>query len=338
MGSKARNRRPAAWLVVLFAAALGLALPHLHPRLSPTGIGEIAGSRSLVGATSSWALERVHAAAIRAYSQDGVVVAVVDTGIDFAALVGARPWEAEGEIPGNGVDDDGNGYIDDAFGWDFVRDAPVKPDSPPSHPHGTFVAGLIADSRFGVAPGVALLDVRVCDSRGRIPSWDVIARAIRYAVDRGAQVINLSLAFDSPPPPEVLSALEYARRRAVLIAGAGNSGGPVAYPARLPGVVAVSATSPEDVLAPFSGRGEEIALSAPGQEVPSVLPGGDWSTASGTSYAAAYVSGAVAALVGLYGDPATALSLLTRKAVDLGERGHDPLYGWGRLELAGLSR
>ena len=333
-----KGTRICIWLLAVVSSFF----PVADSVFAPSGvIGEVAWSSSprvVEDAPGSWALERINEQAARQRSLigQGVTVAVIDTGIDFSSIRGARAWTARGEIPDNRVDDDGNGYIDDLHGWNFDAGVPVGSSSGNLHWHGTFVAGLIGDERFGVAPGVTLMDLRVTDARGRIWSWSAVEEAIRYAVDNGAQVINLSLIFNSPPPKGVVESLDYAQEHGVVVIGsAGNSGRDVMFPARLRNVCAVSATADGDVIAPFSSHGVAVSLSAPGADVPSLLPDGRCATSSGTSFAAAYVSGAVAVLVSSrHGSPSAQLHILEESAVDIGAFGRDPLYGWGRIDLA----
>ena len=294
------------------------------------------------GPTDSWALKRINdsSALKRGFLGQGVTVAVIDTGIHFLSITGARPWMAPGEIPGNGVDDDQNGYVDDIHGWNFYSATPIGSNPVSGHWHGTFVAGLIGDERFGVAPNVTIMDLCVTDTLGRIESWDAVVNAIHYAVDNGAEIINLSLVFNSPPPGSVLRVLEHAQEHdVVVIASAGNSGKEVMFPARLKNVWAISATDSDDAIAPFSSRGSAVALAAPGMDVPSLLPDGRCAVASGTSFAAAYVSGALAVLVSFRcGSHADQLCILQETAVDVGNPGSDLLYGWGRIDVAGAVR
>ncbi|MEA1871538.1 MAG: S8 family serine peptidase [Candidatus Bipolaricaulota bacterium] len=319
--------------------AIGLFLSVMSSS-SPGGVGTTAWSSipcPVEGSADSWALKRINESSI--LKQDllgeGVIVAVIDTGIDFSSVSGALPWTAPGEIMGNGVDDDQNDYVDDIHGWNFYSTTPIGSNPMLGHWHGTFVAGLIGDKCFGVAPNVTLMDLRVTDARGRIESWEAIMDAIHYAVDNGAEIINLSLTFNSPPPESVLSALEYAQKHDVVVIGsAGNSGNEVMFPARLRNVWAISATGRDDTIAAFSSRGSAVALAAPGMDVPSLLPNGRYAVASGTSFAAAYVSGAMAVLASSRrGSHMDQLRILQESAVDLGDPGADPLYGWGRIDL-----
>ncbi|MGI9606377.1 MAG: S8 family serine peptidase [Acidimicrobiales bacterium] len=245
----------------------------------------------------------------------GVVVAVVDSGVDFGHPdLAHAPWSNVGEdcsgAP-NGIDDDENGYIDDCGGWDFGDDDPVPFDGS-NDAHGTHVAGIIAARAgngigiAGIAPDAEIMDLKVSDSSGVISS-SAIARAIRYAADNGADVINLSLG--SAPGAslasvsQVADAVEYAGSAGVVVvAAAGNNGvslddSPV-YPASLDQdhMLVVGASTPSDQRASFSNVGSPVDIFAPGELILSTIPGGELAFQSGSSQAAPMVA-ATAALV-----------------------------------------
>lgn len=198
----------------------------------------------------------------------GVIVAVLDTGVAY------RNWKGFRRSPGF----EASQFV---RGKDFVN-----PGQPPvdHNGHGTFVAGEIAEEtnvRYGLtglAYGVRLMPVRVLDSAGEGDAL-TIAQGIRYAVDHGAQVINLSLEFpaaiSAADVPELTQALRFADRRHVLVvAAAGNdSDEAIPYPARAPGVVAVGASTEHGCLADYSNFGHHIALVAPGGGPDADLPG-----------------------------------------------------------------
>ncbi|GAB4308778.1 MAG: hypothetical protein Kow0097_09530 [Candidatus Bipolaricaulota bacterium] len=277
--------------------------------LAPAGGAGATGLPQLIGSALPWGLERIHAPQAWQVTTGSpeVTVAVIDSGIDWTIPeLAAVRWTNPREIPGNGIDDDGNGYVDDAVGWDFRDGVAADHRRTPLHWHGTFVAGIIAarleeGRATGVAPNVRIMDVRFLDSRGLFTTkdWDRLAAAIRYAVDSGARIINLSLYAKGTPPAVVEEALAYATSRGAIVVGiAGNEArAEVLYPGRYSTVLAVSATDAADALASFSSWGPEVAVAAPGHEVVSLLPGGRLATNSGTSFAAPHVSGTLALIL-----------------------------------------
>lgn len=321
--------------VVLGATAFGLG----HPEVAG-GAGSVGLPR--VGISVPWNLQRIGAPEAWQVTtgRPEIVVAIIDSGIDWSVPeLAAIRWINPREVPGNGVDDDENGYRDDVYGWDFRDDVPAHARRTPLHWHGTFVAGLVAGrlsegNLTGVAPSVRIMDVRFLDSRGLFTTrdWDALARAIRYAVDNGARIINLSLYAKGKPPAVVEEALAYADARGAIVVGiAGNEGrAEVLYPGRYPTVLAVSATDAADRLAPFSSWGPEVALAAPGHDVTSLLPGGTEARHSGTSFAAPHVTGTLALI--LSADPtlsaSKAVEFVLQSASPVGEGG-DPRYGAG---------
>ncbi len=332
----------------------------------------------------AWGVDRVGApAAWREVGIDGtgVVVAVVDTGVaydhpDLAGRIRVNPGEdldGDGEVMDpddlNGVDDDGNGFVDDLVGWDF-DDGDGDPYDRLSG-HGTHVAGTIAGTgaggiATGVAPGALLLPVRV----GHFASQaSTVWAGLQYAVANGARVVNLSLGWrhDWHPDRAAWRRVAEAVRAAgvLLVAAAGNDGwgrapDNVRTPADVPGVLAVGASRPGDAVAFFSSRGpvtwQDVApwrdwpfppglvkpdLVAPGVDVPSTWREGGYLLLTGTSMAAPHVAGA-AALV-LDADPSLGpgevARLLEETAVDLGVPGRDDDSGAGRLDaLAAVDR
>ncbi len=278
-----------------------------------------------------------------------IIIAVVDSGITLNHEdLASQRWINTGEIPGNFVDDDGNGEIDDVNGWHFFHRytasgyvADENADVQDDYGHGTHVAGIAVAAAnngvgiTGIAPGARVMPIKVLDQYGT--GWySDIAAGILYAADNGARVINLSLGGVSDSQT-LREAVDYARSRGVLVVAAtGNSGGGVLYPAAYGPVLAVAATDLNDQRASFSNFGPQVDLAAPGVNIYSTWP---WVTGyfteSGTSMAAPHVSGA-AALIWSYQPnlPAAAVAdALVRTAVDLGEPGWDEYTGWGRINL-----
>ncbi|MGY4706749.1 S8 family peptidase [Candidatus Bipolaricaulota sp. J31] len=275
-----------------------------------------------------------------------VVVAVIDSGIDYSIPeLAAVMWRNPGEIPENGIDDDGNGYVDDVHGWDFRDNDPSSLEGTPIYWHGTFVAGLIAATynplfrTGGVAPGVRIMDLRFLDSRGLFYTrdWEKLIRAIDYAVENGARIINLSIYSQVIPPAGVRRALRRAVEAGVLVVGiAGNTGARVGYFGRWPEVVAVGAVDEGGRVASFSNRGPEVALVGPGVGVVSQGLDGLPRTASGTSFAAPHVAGVAALLLSIRPDlsPSQILEFLRATAKDLGELEEGHGVGAGLVDAA----
>jgi subtilisin family serine protease len=242
----------------------------------------------------------------------GVVVAVVDSGmrLDHPDLA-PNVWTNFGEIPGNGVDDDHNGYVDDVHGIDLTSNSRGQNLSD-GFGHGTHVSGTIAAAAngrgvVGVAFKAKLMVVRVLGDDGG-GSTGAVAEGIRYAAANGARVINLSLE-TNVNDPRMTSAVEAAgAANALVVASAGNSGIDVdnhpTFPAAIPApnVVAVAATGPTAgrSLADFSNYGRlTIPVAAPGVDVISTSRTGGYEYKSGTSMAAPHVAGVAALMAGV---------------------------------------
>ena len=294
----------------------------------------------------AWGVEWIAApkAWERTTGSDSIVVAVIDSGVDTSVpQLAGKIWTNADEIPGNGIDDDANGYIDDVHGWDFRDNDPSSLVGSKIHWHGTFVAGIIAaqpnaDRATGVAPGIHVMDLRFLDSKNLFYSrdWARFAEAIDYAVYNGAQIINLSVYANGTPPAVLERALCRAAQLGVIVVGiAGNdSHSRVCYPAKYPSVLAVSATDRNDRLASFSNYGAEVAVSAPGEKITSLFSGGITGTSSGTSFSAPHVSGTLALILSAHPGltPDGAIDLLRQTSVDLGDNGQDSRFGAGLID------
>jgi serine protease len=295
-----------------------------------------------------------------------VTIAVLDTGVAYQRF---RRFRRAPDL---------NRFV---RGYDFVAGDRHPNDQ---NGHGTHVAGTIAQSTgnalgtAGIAYRARIMPVRVLDSSGAGDTL-AISRGIRFAARSGAEVINLSLEFDAAVRaaqiPDIVSALDYARRRgAMVIAAAGNQGSPqVAYPARARHVMAVAATTARGCQAEYSNSGVHVDISAPGggadaanTDTPYDVAtcragqgGGDFiyqqtftgSVArfglppgyEGTSMAAPHVSGVAALLIGSHRlgpapTPAAVEKRLKATARDIGATGWDPRYGWGLLDAAAALR
>ncbi len=323
--------------------SLGFRILPVELPLAPAPIAEGEGLYTVHQQPVSWGLVRVFAPEAWAitHGDEDVIVAVIDSGIDWGVPQLANSlWVNEAEVAGNGIDDDRNGYVDDVHGWDF-RDGDNGPLSGTAlHHHGTIVASIIAAQPgdlpiVGIAPGVRIMDVRFLDSSNsfRASDWETFVEAIEYAVDNGADIINLSIYANGRPPRSFEEALRTATTRGVIIVGiTGNLGeSEVMYPGKYDSVLAVSATSSTDLLASFSNRGSEVALCAPGEAITALTKGGRAATQSGTSFAAPHVSGILALVLSVapHLSPSEAVRILEATAVDLGPRGDDDMYGSG---------
>ncbi|MEV4513982.1 S8 family serine peptidase [Dactylosporangium sp. NPDC049525] len=275
-----------------------------------------------------WYLQTLDvAAAQKITAGDGVVVAVLDTG------VGAHP-DIDGQIL------DGTSYIGEPGSFRTDNDG-----------HGSSMAGVIAakggnaDHLLGIAPKSKILPVRIASSRSQMGPTN-IPEGIRWAVDHGAKVINLSTGgtvIDRTAEDAVRYALDHD---VVIVAGSGNTsqfpaGSGVIAPARFPGVLAVSAVDRDGKAWDGAIRGPEVVLTAPGVAIPLISASGGnrvvgyYPTANGTSIATAVVSGAAALIRAKYPQlPAKdVIQRLISTADDAGPPGRDPDYGYGRLNL-----
>ncbi len=329
----------------LVSASLPFRIAPIQLPLAPTSI-DGSPLLTLVQEPESWGLDRIGARAAWAVSHGSsdVVVAVIDSGIygTIPQLADAM-WVNDDEIPDNGIDDDRNGYIDDVHGWDFRDNDASSLTGTDIHGHGTGVAATIAarPGRYpivGVAPGVKLMDVRFLDSANsfRSSDWKMFSRAVDYAVENGADIINMSIFANGKPPGSFEQTLSNARARGVIVVGiTGNQGGgEVMYPGRYESVVAVSAVSETSLLAGFSNHGIGVDVCAPGDGVTTFTTGGRVVSQSGTSFAAPHVAGVLALLLSVAPalTPAAAIDILESTATDLGPRGWDEEYGYGLVD------
>ncbi len=296
----------------------------------------------------------------------GVVVAVLDTGVAY------RNWHQFRESP----DFKGTRFVSP---YDFVSDTRYPLDR---NGHGTFVAGVLAEATnngfglTGLAYGASIMPLRVLDAQGE-GDEGTIARGIRYAVEHGAQVINLSLEFlpsevtSGSEIPAIVGAIDYAHRRGVTVVGAaGNDeANQIAYPARVPSVISVGATTRDLCIADYSNSGSTLDLVAPGGGEDAII-GGDpncrpqrqlpsvyqltltdpphWGRFGypghyiGTSMAAPEVAGTAALVIasrviGPHPSPDRILTHLEQTATSLPQNGSppasrpNPTYGYGLL-------
>lgn len=293
----------------------------------------------------------------------GVVVAVIDSGLDLLHEDIGALWTNDGEIPGNGIDDDGNGYIDDVNGWDFVSNSAAMTDP---HGHGSHVAGTIAAKGFngtgviGVAPAATVMPLRSLNSAGSGSNVD-LAEAIVYAARNGADVVNNSWGCTNACPinPVIEEAVLLAQELGtVMVFAAGNSSDDVANysPQNMAETITVAASGPSDMPAFGNGRffsnfGDGIDVSAPGEIVLSLNSNGgsnslrqthvlqnNYIALNGTSMASPHVAGIVALLLQDYPDlsPEKVKNAVRMATQDIGETGFDPFFGAGLVDATKL--
>ncbi|MFP5212285.1 MAG: S8 family serine peptidase [Acidobacteriota bacterium] len=268
-----------------------------------------------INAPQAWSFLQSHG--INPGGSRDVIVAVIDTGVDYTHPdLAGNMWVNSAEIRGNGIDDDGNGFVDDYYGPNIpMKDTGSAGDPMDDMGHGTHVAGIVAaqgnnaNGGVGVAYNVQIMAIKAAQYGGVFTSSD-IASAVLYAIDKGATVINMSFGGYGRSQVEE-DALAVAFGQSVLVAAAGNDGLPNQnvcgfsknmYPASYPWVMGVMASTSTGELAPFSNydcipkNTVEYEVAAPGSAILSTLPGGQYDAWSGTSMAAPVVSG-IAALV-----------------------------------------
>jgi serine protease len=382
--ARLRRARGVAWAVPDYIAHVAL-VPASHAAVAPAGASPATSAAALpfpddpglAGVPGGWrALQwnfagRFGVEAPGAWSNliaahapggRGVTVAVLDTGVAYADHRGFR-------------------ISPDLYRYQFVRGYDLIDHT--FHPydhngHGTFVASTIAEATnngrglTGLAYGVRIMPVRVLNAEGNGDA-STIAQGVRYAVNHGARVINLSLEFPggitASEIPELIAALRYANRRGVVVvAAAGNEAhASAAYPARAAGVIAVGATTEHGCLASYSNFGTTLTLVAPGGGPDASLPGdpncdpagpsgrdvfqvtflatsaprrfGIPGGYEGTSMATPHVAAAAALVIasgvlGRHPTPAQVAARLRATARPLGGPSDSALYGAGLLDVA----
>ena len=356
----------------LAAAILAVTCPGVAPGQSPApATPALATDPYLVQSGTwgqqyrdQWGLERIGwSPELARRARNPVVVAVIDTGLDYY-----HPQPPADRVfhnakdPLDGHDNDGNGYVDDVIGWNFVDGN----GNPWDHAgHGTHVAGVIAAGTgngigiAGMQPAVQILPLKVLNFIGQGRASRV-AQAIYYAVEKGARVINLSLGGEAASGAAT-RAVEYAAGKGVVVVvAAGNDGKEIARRglAGLPNVITVGATGPDDARASFSNRGKAIDLVAPGVDVLSLRarrtdvalvagvadykPGAHfvgekahYYRVSGTSFAAPFVAGTAALILSQDQklDAQSVKRMIVHSARDIGLPGVDPDTGYGLLDV-----
>jgi len=324
------------WRILCVSLALGVGLPAANAAAAPDPL-----------IAEQWALNEPDATGAKeAWTQSsgaGVLVAILDSGVqldhpDLAANI----WTNPGEIPGNGRDDDSDGIVDDVHGANMFDFSGKANDD---NGHGTHVAGIVAARQgngiggSGMAPDAKILPVKVLDST-MSGNTDTLAAGIRYAVDRGAKILNVSVNTDSPTDT-VKAAVRYAGAHgAIIVASAGNNGRNIdlqpSYPASLtdPAILAVAADDESGSIWRLSNTGlASVDLAAPGEHIASTSSGSTYQSRTGTSAAAPFVSGSLALLSAAR--PDLPMSVLRSVITDTTKRTGllSSLLGGGRLDV-----
>ncbi|MGH1363852.1 MAG: S8 family serine peptidase [Calditrichia bacterium] len=292
-----------------------------------------------------------------------IVVGIIDTGVDYRHedLQGALWINNAEDLNGNGtldasdengIDDDGNGYVDDVVGWDFT-DAPAFPDQgdyldPDNDPddeflsgHGTPAAGLIAAQQndvgiAGIAPGLRVMALRAGTASGFLEEDDV-AEAILYAIDNGCRIVNMSFG-DVAFSYLLRDVIRYGSEKGLIfVAAAGNSGSSIPnYPAAYAETISVGATTIENQRASFSSFGNTLNLVMPGQDVFATQIENGYGSFNGTSFSAPLACGVLGLILSANPNMTSeqAIGALYGSVQDLGLRGWDERYGHGLPDAA----
>jgi subtilisin family serine protease len=238
------------------------------------------------------------------------LIGVIDTGVDYTHPdLAANIYTNPGEVPGNGIDDDLNGYVDDVRGWDFYND---DNDPMDDHGHGSHVSGTIGgvgNNGIGVAGvcwTVKIMPLKFLSASGSGSTADAVD-AVEYATMMGVNLTSNSWG-GGGFSQALFDAINAANTAGILfVAAAGNSGAntdvSAHYPSSyaLPNIISVAATDDNDQLASFSNYGATtVDLAAPGVDILSTFPGNTYGSISGTSMATPHVSGALGLVFGRF--------------------------------------
>ncbi len=310
------KRRPLAASTLLLALAATLLAP-------------LPASADAVRDREYWLDDYGIRAAWNTTKGEGITIAVIDTGVDGSVA------ELKGVVVG-GTDFSGLGASN--------GQAPV---GSVGSEHGTMVASLAAgrgtggnNGVIGSAPAAKILSISIGFGEGTSSDDDQIANAVRWAVDNGANVINMSLTRNTLEWPESWDdAFLYAMEHdVVIVAAAGNRGSgttTVGAPATMPGVLTVAGVDATGQASfDASSQGITIAVAAPSEDLVGVVPGGGYRTWSGTSGATPIVAGIVALVMAAHPglDAANVINRVVATARDAGESGPDPIYGFGLVD------
>jgi hypothetical protein len=314
--------------------------------------------------SQQWALEKINVFDAWDITQgaDTVLLAIIDTGIDYDHPdLTNKIFINEDETgldqfgndkKNNGIDDDGNGFIDDYRGWDFTDRVGFPFDSTggdylgwDNNPfddqgHGTYISGIAAaesNNLYGIAgaaPSIKMLNLRAFDPGG-YGEEDDVAAAILYAVVMGAKVINMSFG-DNAFSYVLRDVIRYAySQNVVLIASAGNSGSSAPhYPSGYSEVICVGNSTDQDFIAGTSNFGSTIDLVAPGSLIMTTAKNAGYAIISGTSASAPYVSAAASLILSKQSFTNEEIKqILKSTSDDIGEAGWDLKSGAGRLNI-----
>jgi len=250
------------------------------------------------------------------YKGDGVTVAVIDSGISKHPALSVKEW----------------------------RNFSADESELDSLGHGTHVAGVIAANKGpcrGIAPGASLISCKALGHSGT-GSNAAVAEAVEFATEAKVDIIGMSLGSESPDP-RLHAAIKVAFAAGIIVVcAAGNDGGNVNYPAAFAETIAVGAVDRNGNSCPFSSRGKEISIAAPGQDITSTWLEGGYATLTGTSMAAPFVVGTLALYVSAMKQRGEKVSheavmkALSQTAKDAGDKGKDDLYGWGLVNPGAL--
>lgn len=241
-----------------------------------------------------------------------VIVAMVDTGIDYTHPdLDGRLWTNPGEIPENGIDDDGNGYIDDVYGWNFIKNS-NKIYGGKSDSHGTHGAGSIAavaNNGYGIAGlaqggRVKVMCAKALTGTSGYGTTETLVEAIRYAEANGASICNLSLGAYFPDPV-LYQTIATSGMLFVIAAGNESTNTDITpcYPASYPldNIISVANLNTDGTLHHSSNYGAlSVDIAAPGTHILSTSAGGSYSFMTGTSMSAPMVSAAAAMVLSHY--------------------------------------
>jgi subtilisin family serine protease len=292
--------------------------------------------------SNQWGMSKINSEAAWDISQGSseTVIAVIDAGIYTSHPdLDEKLWENPGEIPGNGLDDDNNGYVDDIHGWNIIDD---NADLSDNTGHGTQVSGVIgaetnnAQGIAGLCWNCKIMVVKVVQSGGTA-NYSDIAAGVAYAANKGAEVINISLGGNSDSIT-LKTAVANAAQTSLIVAGAGNDNSDLPfYPAAYDDdVLAVAGTTSSDVKVAGSNYGAWVDVCAPGENIMTTFADGTYAQATGTSLASAFASGLAGLLKSQ--NPSWSTNLLRahliKTAVDISgaNPGFEDQLGSGRID------